>query len=174
MFLNGFDSLAALAGGLFTWAGLHCLGRIRRELDMTATKEDVMLRDDEGGDVVLVEVEVFVGYGAVGVDRGVLGFADEAVFFSGHSFSFQIGSQDLERRWGIWQAVTVPGAQTVGLRHPTQRVTLEIRPLSGRYRSSEYARFLLASGLNLLRGQPPTSVQRQYPPLEPWADRERL
>jgi hypothetical protein len=170
---NRFDSLTTLVAVSILWGGLYGLGPIRRELNLTATKEDELLRDDEGGSVLLVQVEVSVGHRRVARDRGVLGCSNGALYFSGHSFSFLIGSQDLERRWRIWPAMTVPEARLLGIRHPSKHVTIQIRALYGRSRPCKYAHHMLVSGLRSFRRQPPTTVERQYPPLEPYrSDRD--
>lgn len=160
--------LSAIVGLVLFGGALHYLNVIRIGQSLRATDRDELLRDDQGRSVLLVELEVRAGRGAVARDRGVLGFSDGAMYFSGHSFSFLLGSQDVQKRWGFWQAATTPEARLLGVRHPSARITLKVSALGNSYRNWLEVHHMLRANLKWFHRSAPATVERQYPPLEPW------
>jgi hypothetical protein len=130
-----------------------------------ATRKDIALVDDSKQDL-LVGVEVLVDGRAVGWDRGVLGFDQGALFFSGHSCSFLLGSQDIND--GPPRRLPAGFTLKVDLKHPSRQVALQFNALGGGERTPEYAMQQLKESILAVRQSGPTHLERRYPPLERW------
>lgn len=104
--------------------------------ESTATKRDLALIEDEDDkEICLVRVTIRTSGHSVGVDRGVVWFSDQRLFFSGHRTSFVLGGQDLIPRLE-WSNLKLPGGlkelsdSMVALRHPDGPLFVSFLPLN--------------------------------------------
>lgn len=133
-----------------------------------ATPDDLALKDDSRESVLLVEAAVQVDGARVALDRGVLGFSENALYFSGHSFSFLLGSQDVAPVSPYWS--TFSGwVSILSIRHPSARVVLTLTPLIDKESDWNESVGFLRGALESFERFEPTSLCRQYPPLLPWS-----
>jgi hypothetical protein len=148
--------VAALLVGVFARRIAHA-PRLR--------KRDLALIDDPSRDL-LVEVVVSSGYSVLAKDRGALGFADGTLFFSGHSFSFLIGSQDVAERLSADVDLGSPFETALDLKHENGRVHVHFFILEGGLWNDRM--WQLSDAIHALRHSEPTQEERRYPPLGPW------
>jgi hypothetical protein len=133
---------------------------------LRANRGDLALRDDSKESVLLVEVVVHVSGHQASVDRGVVGFTENALFFSGHSFSFLLGAQDVLTLPGMW----VHGPHSaLGVRHPTEVIVITFSALETKEGLWRESATFLRTALQSFELYEPTTLFREYPPLEPWA-----
>ena len=152
---------------IFSIVAVCSAGRLLRDASQKITPDDLLLRDDSNSLDLLVQVWVKVNGRLVATDRGILGFASETLYFSGHSFSFLVGSQDLARRSNLWLSLNAPHLRQIGLKH-SSHVSVRFSVLrSEDWDWNEKMRFLTGA-LKALERYKPTGTARQYPPLKPW------
>ncbi len=85
---------AELMGLLFCTQFVHLWFEVTAPR-LVAERSELALKEDSTDCVWLVEVAIYRLGESIGVDRGVLGLHNGALYFNGRCCSFQIGSQDL-------------------------------------------------------------------------------
>lgn len=148
--------------------GALYLGMFLRAMaaEPSLTKKDLALIDDSRRDL-LVQVAVLVRGKVRAFDRGILGLSDGALFFSGHCFSFLIGSQDVAERRAIDVRLGSPFVTALDLKHEDGRLRLQFRVVKGGPWSDRDHIWQLSDLLHAIRNSPPTKAERRYPPLHP-------
>jgi hypothetical protein len=135
-------------------------------------QDEALVENPSDPAVWIVQVDIVQDGKVTGTDRGVIGFDQGTMFFTGHACSFVLGAQDIgvqSVRRGMMPSKMFRRAlwQTIPLHHPNREVWICLLPLFSPSAPQERHRGNLANALaHFVNDSANTHLKRQYPPLD--------